>query len=56
MNLSPAKNRAFHPLLQPSLKPSSEKRKKKRLKKMKLPQTNSYPHEGDLNYPRKLSA
>lgn len=22
---------------------------------MELPQTNSCPHEGDLNYPRKLS-
>ena len=36
MNLSPAKNRAFHPLLQPSLKPSSEKRKKKKMKKNEI--------------------
>lgn len=57
MNLSPAKNRAFHPLFTAISEPIfREKEKKKRLKKMKLPQTNSCPHEGDLNYPRKLSA
>ena len=57
MNLSPAKNRAFHPLFTAISEPIfREKEKKKRLKKMKLPQTDSCPHEGDLNYPRKLSA
>lgn len=56
MNIPQLKNESILSFFTAISEDIFREKEKERLKEMELPQTNSCPHEGDLNYPRKLSA